>query len=83
MVCGTPLLAVSSWPEWISAQCRTPRPQNDCNDVALQCYLAPKHTLAAVERLDAATGQPTDTTTDTAVLMSVNPDDAGLQQVTQ
>jgi integrase len=28
-------------------------------------HLAPKHTLAAVERLDAPTGEPTDTTTDT------------------
>ncbi|MGB2675996.1 MAG: site-specific integrase [Candidatus Acidiferrum sp.] len=30
-------------------------------------HLAPKHTLAAVERLDAPTGTPTDTTTDTRV----------------
>jgi site-specific recombinase XerD len=30
-------------------------------------HLAPKHTLAAVERLDAPTGIPTDTTTDTRV----------------
>jgi site-specific recombinase XerD len=29
-------------------------------------HLAPKHTLAAVERLDAQTGEPTDTTTDTS-----------------
>jgi integrase len=29
-------------------------------------HLAPKHTLAAVERLDAPTGEPTDTTTDTS-----------------
>src|SRR5260370_41679017 len=28
-------------------------------------HLAPKHTLAAVERLDAPTESPTDTTTDT------------------
>jgi site-specific recombinase XerD len=28
-------------------------------------HLAPKHTLAAVERLDAPTGEATDTTTDT------------------
>jgi integrase len=28
-------------------------------------HLAPKHTLAAVERLDASTAKPTDTTTDT------------------
>ena len=28
-------------------------------------HLAPKHTLAAVERLDAATEIPSDTTTDT------------------
>ncbi len=31
-------------------------------------HLAPKHTLAAVERLDAPTETPTDTTTDTRVL---------------
>jgi site-specific recombinase XerD len=31
-------------------------------------HLAPKHTLAAVERLDAPTEQSTDTTTDTAAL---------------
>jgi site-specific recombinase XerD len=31
-------------------------------------HLAPKHTLAAVERLDAPAGVPTDTTTDTRVL---------------
>ncbi len=30
-------------------------------------HLAPKHTLAAVERLDASTETPTDTTTDTEV----------------
>ena len=29
-------------------------------------HLAPKHTLAAVERLDAPTGERTDTTTDTS-----------------
>jgi hypothetical protein len=29
-------------------------------------HLAPKHTLAAVDRLDAPTEQPTDTTTDTS-----------------
>jgi len=32
-------------------------------------HLAPKHTLAAVERLDAPTETPTDTTTDTGVFM--------------
>ena len=31
-------------------------------------HLAPKHTLAAVERLDAPTETPTDTTTDTRAL---------------
>ena len=31
-------------------------------------HLAPKHTLAAVERLDAPTGTLTDTTTDTGAL---------------
>ena len=30
-------------------------------------HLAPKHTLSAVERLDAPTETPTDTTTDTRV----------------
>ncbi len=30
-------------------------------------HLAPKHTLAAVERLDALTESPSDTTTDTRV----------------
>jgi hypothetical protein len=30
-------------------------------------HLAPKHTLAAVERLDAPIESPTDTTTDTRV----------------
>ena len=30
-------------------------------------HLAPKQTLAAVERLDAPTGEPTDTTTDTGI----------------
>lgn len=34
-------------------------------------HLAPKHTLAAVERLDAPTEQPTDTTTDTKGLQRV------------
>jgi Phage integrase family len=32
-------------------------------------HLAPKHTLAAVERLDAPTKAPTDTTTDTRPLV--------------
>jgi site-specific recombinase XerD len=32
------------------------------------CHLAPKHTLAAVERLDAPAESPTDTTTDTGML---------------
>jgi integrase len=31
-------------------------------------HLAPTHTLAAVERLDAKTGEPTDTTTDTGTV---------------
>jgi hypothetical protein len=31
-------------------------------------HLSPKHTLAAVERLDLPTESPTDTTTDTGVL---------------
>ena len=34
-------------------------------------HLAPKHTLAAVERLDAPTENPTDTTTDTEVFERV------------
>jgi hypothetical protein len=31
-------------------------------------HLAPKHTLAAVERLDASTERSSDTTTDTGVV---------------
>jgi site-specific recombinase XerD len=46
-------------------------------------HLAPKHTLAAVERLDAPTEQPTDTTTDTEGLERVNTDGSMLQQVIQ
>jgi hypothetical protein len=44
-------------------------------------HLAPKHTLAAVERLDVPTATPTDTTTDTEVLDAANIDGRGLQQV--
>ena len=37
--------------------------------VTMRCaHLAPKHTLAAVERLDARTERSTDTTTDTRVV---------------
>jgi integrase len=44
-------------------------------------HLAPKHTLAAVERLDATTEQPTDTTTDTKGLERVDAESSILQQV--
>jgi Phage integrase family len=43
-------------------------------------HLAPKHTLAAVERLDAPTEQPTDTTTDTKGLKRVSAEESILQQ---
>jgi site-specific recombinase XerD len=46
-------------------------------------HLAPKHTLAAVERLDAPTEQRTDTTTDTKGLERVSADEPMLQQVIQ
>jgi site-specific recombinase XerD len=46
-------------------------------------HLAPKHTLAAVERLDAPTEQPTDTTTDTKGLERVRAGEPMLQQVIQ
>jgi site-specific recombinase XerD len=46
-------------------------------------HLAPKHTLAAVERLDAPTAQPTDTTTDTKVFEHVRAVVSVLQQVVQ
>jgi site-specific recombinase XerD len=46
-------------------------------------HLAPKHTLAAVERLDAPTAEPTDTTTDTKGLERVSAEGAELQQVFQ
>jgi site-specific recombinase XerD len=46
-------------------------------------HLAPKHTLAAVERLDAPTGEPTDTTTDTSAFATTAPEVPILQQVTQ
>ena len=37
--------------------------------VTIRCaHLAPKHTLAAVERLDARTERSTDTTTDTRIV---------------
>ena len=42
-------------------------------------HLAPKHTLSAVERLDAPTVSPTDTTTDTDVKPSSSPEAARLQ----
>src|SRR5271169_4548635 len=44
-------------------------------------HLAPKHTLAAVERLDALTEQPTDTTTDTESFEPVSSVAPMLQQV--
>ena len=46
-------------------------------------HLAPKHTLAAVQRLDAPTEQPSDTTTDTKGLERVSTEAIGLQQVVQ
>jgi hypothetical protein len=46
-------------------------------------HLAPKHTLAAVERLDASTGRPTDTTTDTPGSVAVSAEPTGLQQLIQ
>ena len=46
-------------------------------------HLAPKHTLAAVERLDAPTEAPTDTTTDTKGLERVSGEGAELRQVFQ
>ncbi len=46
-------------------------------------HLAPKHTLAAVEKLDAPTVSPTDTTTDTAGSASVSSEATALQQVIQ
>ena len=42
-------------------------------------HLAPKHTLAAVERLDAPTESPTDTTTDTGAFTEPTSDAAVLQ----
>ena len=44
-------------------------------------HLAPKHTLAAVERLDAPTHEPTDTTTDTKGPERVSAEASMLQQV--
>jgi site-specific recombinase XerD len=44
-------------------------------------HLALKHTLAAVERLDAPTEQPTDTTTDTEGPKQVTDEEPILQQV--
>jgi site-specific recombinase XerD len=46
-------------------------------------HLAPKHTLAAVERLDAPTGEPTDTTTDTSTVPPNPTEPTNLQQVIQ
>jgi site-specific recombinase XerD len=46
-------------------------------------HLAPKHTLAAVERLDGPTGEPTDTTTDTSAIPPTAPEVPVLQQVIQ
>jgi site-specific recombinase XerD len=46
-------------------------------------HLAPKHTLAAVERLDAATETPTDTTTDTKGLEPTSTAAPMLQQLVQ
>jgi site-specific recombinase XerD len=46
-------------------------------------HLAPSHTLAAVERLDAPTGEPTDTTTDTTGFVPSANAGTELQQVIQ
>lgn len=46
-------------------------------------HLAPKHTLAAVERLDAPTEAPTDTTTDTGTVPPAATEGADLRQVFQ
>ena len=46
---------------------RASRPQDQRSDDAL-CPSRPKHTLAAVERLDVRTERSTDTTTDTRVV---------------
>lgn len=46
-------------------------------------HLAPKHTLAAVERLDASTERPTDTTTDTPGSVAVRAEPTDLQQLIQ
>jgi site-specific recombinase XerD len=46
-------------------------------------HLAPKHTLAAVERLDALTERPTDTATDTPGSVAVSAEPTGLQQLIQ
>jgi site-specific recombinase XerD len=46
-------------------------------------HLAPKHTLAAVERLDTPTEQPTDTTTDTKGFEQVSTASPMLQQLIQ
>jgi site-specific recombinase XerD len=46
-------------------------------------HLAPKHTLAAVERLDAPTEQPTDTSTDTRGTERIASEAPTLQQVIQ
>jgi site-specific recombinase XerD len=44
-------------------------------------HLAPKHTLAAVERLVTLTEEPTDTTTDSKRLEAVHTDAPVLQRV--
>jgi hypothetical protein len=44
---------------------------------------ARKHTLAAVERLDAPTGRPTDATTDTAGLEQLTDEQPILQRTIQ
>jgi hypothetical protein len=46
-------------------------------------HLAPKHTLAAVERLDPPTEQPSDTTTDTGDSRRLDNAPAILQQPIQ
>lgn len=46
-------------------------------------HLAPKHTLAAVERLDVPIEEPTDTITDTGAIPSTATEGTDLQQVIQ
>jgi integrase len=44
-------------------------------------HLAPKHTLAAVERLDVSSGEPTDTTTDAGDIHPIPSEGPVLQEL--